>query len=171
MFDTPQINQLRLTFKQQRLVSDFAPNGSLQVLHLRQSGKDLEYIPCWANANENNEEIHDLSLEGIPEERLYRLGGPFKDLAQWAFGPDGIRSLRLLAYGDFSGDGRFQQSNLLLCRRDPPRGIDFLGMDDASQQFCFREVRPGEDTELWELYEREKQLLAACPRDSLLHLQ
>lgn len=126
--------------------------------------------PYWANADERNEEVYDLSLKGIPEERLYRLGGPFKNLAQWVFGPNGIRSLRLLAYGDFSEDGRFQPSTLLLCRRDPPRDDGFLGIDDASKQFSFREVRQGEDTELWELYEREKQVLEACPRDSLLRL-
>lgn len=135
------------------------------MLHLRQSGKDLKHYPCWVNANEYDEEIYNLSLNGIPEERLHRLGGPFKNLAQWAFGPDGIRSLRLLAYGDFSGNGPFQRFNLLLCRRD-----EFLGTDYASQHFHFREVRPGEDTELWELYEREKHVLEACPRDSLLRL-
>lgn len=107
---------------------------------------------------------------GIPEERLYRLEGPFKYLAQWVFGPNGIRSLRLLAYGDFSEDGHFQPSNLLLCRQDPPREDVFLGTDDASKHFSFREVRQSEDTELWELYEREKWVLEACPRDSLLRL-
>lgn len=129
------------------------------------------YYPCWANVDERNEERYDLSLAGLPEQRLHRLGGPFKNLAQWVFGPNGIRSLRLLAYGDFSEDGRFQQDTLLLCRRDSPREGGLLGTDDASKHFSFREVRRGEDTELWELYEREKQVLEACPRDSLLHLE
>lgn len=128
------------------------------------------HYPYWANVDERNEECHELSIVGIPEERLYRVEGPFKKLAQWVFGPNGIRSLRLLAYGDFSEDGRFQSSTLLLCRRDPLREDGSLGTDDASKQFSFRKVRQGEDTELWELYEREKQVLQACPRDSLLRL-
>lgn len=135
------------------------------MLHLRQSGKDLEHYPYWANANEKGEEIFDLSFKGLPEERLYWLGDPFKNLAQWVFGPNGIRSLRLLAYGDFSGGGLYKPSTLLLCRRD-----ESLGSHHAAQHFHFREVRPGEDTELWELYEREKHVLEACPRDSLLRL-
>jgi hypothetical protein len=41
---------------------------------------------------------------------------PLHDFAQWAFGPTGFPSLRVIAFGDFSYEGRFPLDNLFLCR-------------------------------------------------------
>ena len=41
---------------------------------------------------------------------------PVFDFAQWAFGPDGLPHLQVLAVGDFSYDGRFKSQCLLLGR-------------------------------------------------------
>ena len=38
------------------------------------------------------------------------------DFAEWAFGPTGFPNLLVLAYGDFSHQGRFRWTNLLFCR-------------------------------------------------------
>ena len=38
------------------------------------------------------------------------------DLAQWAFGPQGLPSLEAIICGDFSYDGRYDDSNVFLSR-------------------------------------------------------
>lgn len=145
---------------EQGLVANFASKMSLQVLHMRQSGGDLRTkYPSWARS---------AGVE-LPEARPPRLETSFFDFAQWVFGPSGIRSLRLLAYGDFSYEGRFAHTTLLLCRQDAPRDTQDSDDQDARRFPRFREVRKGEDRQLWELFERERHVLAACPCDSLFH--
>lgn len=43
----------------------------------------------------------------------------FVSFATWAFGPEGIPSLEVLALGDFSHDDRYEAQRFLVRRRDP----------------------------------------------------
>lgn len=43
----------------------------------------------------------------------------FVSFATWAFGPEGIQSLKVLALGDFSHDDRYEAQRFLVRRRDP----------------------------------------------------
>ena len=129
---------------------------------MRQSGPDLRHYSGWCKQAEKDDGPFDFAGMNLPDREFPRLGRSFVDFAQWAFGPAGIRSLRLLAYGDFSYDGRFAYATLLLCRRDSPRG-----KEDDERFLRFREVKEGEDRELWELYEQELHVLTACPTSTL----
>jgi hypothetical protein len=53
--------------------------------------------------------------------------------AQWAFGPTGLPTLRVIAYGDFSYEGRFARHNVLLCKDQstPKRSFRSLTTTDT----------------------------------------
>lgn len=133
---------------------------------MRQSGTDIDdlAIPSWAYRAEDGDAAFDFSGMDLPGGDSSMLGKSFVDFAQWVFGPTGIRSLRLLAFGDFSYNGRFPVSTWLLCRRDLP-----VDAESSNRYLRFRTIKADGDTELWELYEREKYVLTACPTDSLFH--
>jgi hypothetical protein len=157
----------------QSFVSPFASKATLQVLHMRQSGPDLRRYSSWAKSAEEDDtdcDYSDIDLPAVERGVFPQLGASFVKFAQWAFGPEGILSLRLLAYGDFSYNGRFGVATLLLCRREVPEALSRRGgrSTRSSERFLrFREVKEREDWELWELYERELGILAACPTDTL----
>jgi hypothetical protein len=101
-------------------------------------------------------------LKAFPENLL-----PF---ARWAFGPEGIQSLQVLAYGDFSYDGRFKEANRILCRKSWKVEKRYKkNIEDDTQYYVFpfqpmREV----DIEMEELFNENLDFLAACPVDSLV---
>ena len=138
---------------------------------MRQSGTDLSgyrrsatdpgYWSWIESAEEEDIPFESLGMD-IPDGWRRSLGQSFANFAQWAFGPCGIRSLQLLAYGDFSYDGRFKSTTILLRRREAPPGNV-----DGRQFLYFDELREGQDWELWELYRRESHVLTACPTDTL----
>ena len=79
----------------------------------------------------------------------------FLFLAKWAFGPDGVQSLQILAYGDFSYRGRFADSLLLLLRdRSAPHGFRPAVQDDM----------PG----MQSLYTDNMDFFAACPAHTIV---
>jgi hypothetical protein len=41
-----------------------------------------------------------------------------REFADWAFGAEGLPDLQVLAWGDFSHEGRYARHNVLLCRAD-----------------------------------------------------
>lgn len=63
---------------------------------------------------------HATTAESYDASLRARLRSDFSELAEWAFGPRGIRSLQAIAYGDFSRGGRIKRSRrvdqLVLCR-------------------------------------------------------
>ncbi|OJJ38773.1 hypothetical protein ASPWEDRAFT_168659 [Aspergillus wentii DTO 134E9] len=58
--------------------------------------------------------------------------------AKWAFRPEGLPSLQVLAYGDFANNDQ-KWTRLLLCRHDPNVSLDSGG---ASDDLPFRLVHP-----------------------------
>ncbi|BCS08448.1 hypothetical protein ALUC_20818A [Aspergillus luchuensis] len=71
--------------------------------------------------------------------------------AEWAFGREGYLHLQVLAYGDFSYDGCYNEYNLLWCRTGL-HGFKLLTPSDAK---------------FWDLVEEYKDVLEACAFDEL----
>ncbi|SPN96652.1 uncharacterized protein DNG_00173 [Cephalotrichum gorgonifer] len=133
---------------------------------MRPSGADLSQCVRWILGKKRSDPVFDPSGMDLPYGWNMELGKSFLDFAQWAFGPTGIRSLRLLAYGDFSYSLRFKPT--LLRRREVP-----CRSEDNNLFLRFDELRVGENQELWELwelYEQELHFLTACPTDTLMHV-
>lgn len=70
------------------------------------------------------------------------------EFAQWAFGPDGLRSLQILAFGDFSCNEQYPKVNSLFCRNNcsitketgsPTRNYRFVTKSDRSLMEFLRE--------------------------------
>jgi len=76
--------------------------------------------------------------------------------ADWAFGPEGLPELDILAYGDFSH--RDRQPNILMCR-----SRDLTPVSKPHRQLTKKDVK------LWEVVQDNLDLLEACPEDYLLH--
>jgi len=105
---------------------------------------------------------HFEAAEGSPDtdnnNQLPELREELHDFAQWALGPDGFSSLRVIAFGDFSYGRRFSRTNVLLCKTQ-------LEQQEAAG-LSFRRLR-SDDQELLDLLEKYSNVLEACPTDSL----
>jgi hypothetical protein len=75
--------------------------------------------------------------------------------AEWAFGSDGIQSLQVVGYGDFSLDGRFQEESVILLR-------------DAAEPYGFRPAGPDDGLRMKELFDANNEFFTACPAYSFL---
>ncbi|OJJ77880.1 hypothetical protein ASPBRDRAFT_113684 [Aspergillus brasiliensis CBS 101740] len=73
------------------------------------------------------------------------------NFAKWAFSADGLPNLSVLAWGDFSYEGRYSKFNMLLCR---------------SETGC-RPLSPS-DVWLWGLVNDNMDMLAACPIEDIV---
>jgi hypothetical protein len=94
-------------------------------------------------------------------------------VAQWSFGPTGLPDLKVLAYGDFSYNGRYVWQNWLFCRSQ--YGLELAEQDcnldlaaTLKLNFTFGEVAKS-DWELQELIDSHSEMLEACPEDTILH--
>ena len=85
------------------------------------------------------------------------------DFASWAFGSLGIQSLRVIAFGDFSHDGRYSKGNVLLGRASESMAVG------ASADRNYR-ILNKDDRAHMELFEKYLSVLEACPTDSLLEI-
>ncbi|KAL4915084.1 hypothetical protein BDW62DRAFT_203940 [Aspergillus aurantiobrunneus] len=74
-----------------------------------------------------------------------------RDFAEWAFGPNGLPSLMVIACGDFTRDGRFEQSQALLVR-EPTTSTDL-----------YRVVSSGVHEHMLDRIFGARQMLGACP--------
>lgn len=82
-----------------------------------------------------------------------------EDFAEWAFGPDGLPELLVLAYGDFAFRDRFKKENTLYCRSDA------LARGDNVPNF--RALEPS-DRQLWDWVQDNMETLSACPYRALM---
>ncbi|KAH7067917.1 hypothetical protein FB567DRAFT_541451 [Paraphoma chrysanthemicola] len=137
-----------------RVLKPLTRNTSIRILHLRQSCHDLlDSLP--ANDPRHEEENDD----GYCIRKLKR---SFQDLAQWAFGSEGLLSLEVIALGDFSYGGRYAETQLVFVR-------------NAGQGECkhcvngitFRQILPV-DSRQKDLIENWDDFLAACPSTRIL---
>lgn len=164
-----------------------ARSKSLKFLHLRQSGADLntqdskffERVIEQEGGNSDggiNSDEKGGSDEDSCSERdssgdgdsssdevseSYRLQPQLRRLAEWAFGPDGISSLKLIACGDFAYRGRpsgFKHVDVILCRpaAGSEEGFRILDRFDESS----REERK-------EIIHAYRNFLDVCPVEPL----
>lgn len=56
-------------------------------------------------------------LEDADRDEILHLPGNLLRFANWAFGSDGLSSLPILAFSNFSYDNRFQFNNHVFCRQ------------------------------------------------------
>lgn len=90
--------------------------------------------------------FHEFLLTDIKEKAGALFPGiPRDELAfvHWAFGPDGLTTLQVLALGDFSFWGRFADDQVLLCRqeqRTSGSADDALSLTAHAPELTFREM-------------------------------
>lgn len=99
------------------------------MLHLRASGDEL---------GRTTGEFY------VSREELYTF-------AEWAFGPTGIASLEVIAYGDFAFPEISGERNAQLCRR----------VDGSSSSSSFQ-ILEEESQALWEWTQSHMDALSAC---------
>jgi hypothetical protein len=75
----------------------------------------------------------------------------FLRFASWAFSAEGIPDLQVLAWGDFSYEGRYARHNLLLCKA----------------QNGYRTLTKA-DIKCWDLVHDNMKMLSACAVDSIM---
>jgi len=141
---------------------------SLKLLHIRQSGSDLEHRASWfvqPNLRADSESPSRSSSSDSDEcEGFQNVSGKLHRFAEWAFGPGGIPSLHVIACGDFSFGGRYTSTNVLLCRR-----THSLTQEQQDLGCNYRHLTRN-DRLLREMVDRFRHVLEACPTDSLFRL-
>ena len=126
------LTQLRRTLESDKSTQN------LKFLHIRRSKDSVamslrEYIVSWTVKGELEYVGMYFSADPMLKYELF-------DFARWAFGPTGISTLRVLAYGDVSYDGRHKDRCLLFYRQrigsthgfrlaSRDNVIDFSGID------------------------------------------
>ncbi|CAG8957320.1 hypothetical protein HYFRA_00010743 [Hymenoscyphus fraxineus] len=98
---------------------------------------------------------------------IIQLPGAIFDFLNWLFGPKGVKSVRVFAYGDFSYNGRFRAYNHIFCRTDASGYVEPEPQDEPELELNWRPIRAS-DHELWSLIERNKDFLGSCPTDPLV---
>lgn len=83
-----------------------------------------------------------------------RLRDEFRRFVEWVFGPQGLASLQIVAFGDFAYGGRAAQNNLLFCRSTDGRS-NFRLLSESG-------------TEWEEVLDEYRNALEACPVEPLL---
>lgn len=136
---------------QKPILSPFVHKHTVQVLHIRRSGPDFANYGDWSRDYEDAGSISS-------GHELPRFSEDFEDFSQWVFGPNGIPSLRLLAFGDFYCEPRYAGYNHLLCRRTQSNQTP---VQDVPPRY-FRSIED-DDKELWDLIDGYMDALKACP--------
>lgn len=96
----------------------------------------------------------------------------FVSFSQWAFGPTGLPSLQILAFGDFSHQGRYRQQQFLVRRkngeRDGPAKRLCCCKHDCSDGWTF-EVASMDESSLWDGLPLDgPRFLSTCPTGEML---
>jgi hypothetical protein len=129
------------------------PRPTFRLLHVRVTG-----LVSLQSIRDNVSERTDAQFSQTMPELL--------KFADWAFGPEGLPELDILAYGDFSYRGR--QLNTLLCRSQDLKQIMAGTKITPASKSPYRQVTK-KDVRLWEVVLENFDLLEACPEDYLLH--
>jgi hypothetical protein len=134
-------------------VAPFAASDTLRLLHIRVSGLDTagEGTRRFSSKRSTRRGIIPSRHSVVYLSRDKVLDPSVEAFAKWIFGEDGIKSLKVLAIGDFSYHGRFRADNSLLCRQDR-----------TDQTAAFRRVEET-DIPLCSLIYSNLDFLMACP--------
>ena len=85
----------------------------------------------------------------------------FVAFAIWAFGPQGLPSLQVLAYGDFSHQDRYHGQQFLLRRRNIPQS-------GSTSQLSFESACVSDPWTWTGVSVDGADFLSACPRGGLM---
>ncbi|KAM5447010.1 hypothetical protein MaudCBS49596_006190 [Microsporum audouinii] len=109
----------------------------------------------------NNKKVTETVYSDDPEiaKRIYpgAASDSLKALAQWVFGERGLPSLQLLAYGDFSYNGRYSSANVLFCRQQGSHAAGGKTYRHATK----------DDSFALDLLRQYSHVLQACPSDRM----
>ncbi|CAH0046306.1 unnamed protein product [Clonostachys solani] len=159
------------------LLAGLKEPNTVKVLHIRESSAYLEMYKHSRAVNQldlekalivNQQDIDSTDFNDIlrhvvtpkrpVKQEAEEIQPEFLDLVGWAFGPEGINSLDVLAFGDFSHGCREPQNNLLFSRNRTGNKSSFsrIHMDDE---------------EWHDVLDQYGDAIKACPTDRLLHTQ
>ncbi|KAK8093393.1 hypothetical protein PG997_000078 [Apiospora hydei] len=93
-----------------------------------------------------------------------QLPADLHEFLQWVFGPQGIRSLRLFLYGDFSFNGRFKDECKMMCRNETLESQQTAAGQGVGPRLHYREVTK-DDRDILNLLEKQEEFVTACPVD------
>ena len=140
-------------------IERYALKPTWNMLHLRLSGPavspaGIQQMPRWIEQGRANIQSRQ---RGDSLESLKAYIDVF-NFARWAFGPEGLPQLRVLAFGDFShGDlGPYPDRNMLLCRQHS---------GSFSSTFS---LAAKDDTDIFGGIENPLRFFGACPKDPIL---
>ncbi len=107
-----------------RTLEVHASKQSLQLLHARCSEDEVpltlrDTVNRWTETGAVEETLPTVIEQGWGVGQLVELIKTYElfDFARWAFGNNGLPKLQILAFGDFSYDGRYIERMVLLCRQ------------------------------------------------------
>jgi hypothetical protein len=154
-----------------------ATRQTLKLLHLRVTGRDYETRDLAELVDAGCTSTRSRPARTPPSpDALTTASDDFMsmddlvDFAEWAFGPTGFPTLLVLAYGDFSHQGRFRWTNVLFCRNshsNPPG--DAIPADVTQRSSSFR-IMLQKDEYLWDLIDGGRQMLGVCPTEQTVDL-
>ncbi|KAK2852158.1 hypothetical protein FQN49_005314 [Arthroderma sp. PD_2] len=166
---------LGLNYEYKHLIPILAPLtkvNSLRVLLIRKHPsyeidliKATEKLEKAANSDASDRDGDDGSDDGSDnenedEDMFYKDYREFDRFAQWAFGPDGIRSLQMIALGDFA-DSIVPRARMLICPKSDPESKNvFPGKN-------YRLVTR-QDIVQQELFRKYARAMQACPIDNVV---
>ena len=89
------------------------------------------------------------------------------DLASWAFGPDGLLNLQVLAYGDFAYQGRYVEDTFVFGRNRPGKSSRGFTRSSSKSDYGYTLLQRDERDDVMARY---GDFLESCPADALLRL-
>ncbi|KAI0808652.1 hypothetical protein GGR55DRAFT_200902 [Xylaria sp. FL0064] len=105
------------------ILRPFQTKNSLKLLHLRQSYQDLTYYKCLGLKKRFLDNGGLMSLDDGPKggmmdqaEALRGLRSLSRQFLKWAFGLNGIPSLQVVAFGDFTMSDAHSKHNIIACK-------------------------------------------------------
>ncbi|RYP52345.1 hypothetical protein DL768_002456 [Monosporascus sp. mg162] len=154
------------------ILSSLRRTETIKVLHLRQPGLNVasrevhtfKSLHGGGLNNTNTVEIED----GDSGDELYDgWSCDMVELLDWVFGDEGIRSVELLAFGDFSCRGRYLDKSFIARRRQTGANDDKEG--NCSPGVLYDQEHHGHQKILWleTLLDRSYAFLRSAPTESL----
>ncbi|KAI1278177.1 hypothetical protein F5Y07DRAFT_360976 [Xylaria sp. FL0933] len=139
------------------ILRPFQTKNSLKLLHLRQSYKDLPYYKCLGLKKRFLDNGGLMSLDdglkgGMMDqaEALRGLRSRSRRFLEWAFGLNGLPSLQVVAFGDFSTSDAHSKHNIIACR-------------DTNESTRFQIISPSHP-KMYTILLEYGDVLRACPR-------
>lgn len=163
---------------QQEVLKPFVDKRCLRILHIRQSGVHIERFGPWVldtgkvdaayfaghppgkHVLPGTNRFCWVSLPGHNLVTVRALTRDFLNFATWVFGPDGISSLEILVYGDFSCHGRYLADSFMLRKKQPT--------EDGQMPWKWHDPERERHPDIEDLLHRHAGFLEACPTSTIM---